>query len=304
MRRFLLAIVAVAALSMAGTTLALANGGPHGGYQSTDATTKMNSEDACAGCHRAHTGYSSLLKISSEYGLCTSCHASAGAATTDVVDGTLSGGGNLNGGLFNVATTGATSIHTVNTGVTTVPDYNATDTMGSGTGTLTRALNCTSCHDPHGNANYRMLLGGLDGKATVSVTSNETVASYTATNWATGTTQFCASCHNLDKVSSATGDSSGVHRHFVDVQLSTYGGSQGPLTTILPMQNSTPGTVSNAVVVCMTCHKPHGTSVTNLGTNNYSAGVTIANVSIDTTGNPTYLLRMNNRGVCEDCHKK
>ena len=57
-----LALVAVLGLSV---NVARADNGPHGGYTPTT--------DACAGCHRAHTGVGDpLLKASTSYALCIS----------------------------------------------------------------------------------------------------------------------------------------------------------------------------------------------------------------------------------------
>jgi hypothetical protein len=52
LKRFSLALVLVAALSLALASNAYANFGPHGGY--------ANDTDACAGCHRAHTSFSTV----------------------------------------------------------------------------------------------------------------------------------------------------------------------------------------------------------------------------------------------------
>ncbi|HUI89490.1 MAG TPA: cytochrome c3 family protein [Anaerolineales bacterium] len=85
MKKLFFALVIGLLFIAALTTTALADNGPHGGT----AFTSSGSMDACASCHRAHTaqtGNSTLLKASSIYGLCTSCHDGTGAYT-DVVDG-------------------------------------------------------------------------------------------------------------------------------------------------------------------------------------------------------------------------
>ncbi len=81
MKRILIVTVAGLILAFATTGLALANGGPHGGYTPTT--------DACAGCHRAHTATGpNLLMVSSGYDLCISCHGATGTgANTNVDDG-------------------------------------------------------------------------------------------------------------------------------------------------------------------------------------------------------------------------
>jgi predicted CXXCH cytochrome family protein len=94
---FILLAVAVLGLLMSGT--ALANFGPHGGY-ATDT-------DACAGCHRAHTSFSSItwkdsfdtshsaLLVSNASNMsqfCNACHGDGKpGAGTNVVGGTFNG---------------------------------------------------------------------------------------------------------------------------------------------------------------------------------------------------------------------
>lgn len=308
MRKLMLALASVVALSLMGATVAFANGGPHGGY-----TTTNNDEDKCAGCHRAHSGYGRMLKVDGASALCDSCHNGTGVTHTNTRDGTDPGnaGAALNGGKFNAAT----SIHDVYSGtVTSVPD-------STGTKVLARPLSCASCHDPHGRVfdgtgnlvynygptvpagdveQYRMLTGYNGIAETVQVASNETTKDYTLQQWKSGTTQFCGSCHDLNMQLRDT-NYAGVARHPVDVTLQNYVDDVkgSALTTSLPLQHPTAAAADNQVV-CLTCHKPHGTTVTDAGS--YSSGVTAQSPVVDTSN--SYLLRMNNRGVCQDCHKK
>ena len=52
LKRFSFVLVLSAALVLAFASGAYANFGPHGGY--------VNDTDACAGCHRAHTSFSTV----------------------------------------------------------------------------------------------------------------------------------------------------------------------------------------------------------------------------------------------------
>ena len=335
MRKLILALISATALSLMGAVVAFADGGPHGGYNSATGT-----EDACAACHRAHAGFGRMLKANSVTGLCTSCHDGS-VADTDVQGGTYMGGAightggqgtngaALNGGAF---VTGVTSTHSLGSTYTTVPDATSK--------TIAGGLSCSRCHDPHGRrwngtnlvhdygANpslyaeqYRMLVGysatgysSGDSAANVKVESNEgTTKSYTANNWKLGVNSFCTSCHDLDMQGRDTGYA-GVAKHPVGVSLATYGSdiwTGWTLTTSLPTENPLGSVGSDSTVVCMTCHKPHGT--TAVATGGYSSGVTPASIQtlsssvmgmgITDTGN-SYLLRKDNRGVCQDCHKK
>jgi predicted CXXCH cytochrome family protein len=162
-------------LVLAGVTLASwataasANAGPHP-YNFTLKTS------ACGGCHRAHTAVgSNLLKAESVYSLCTSCHG--GLVATDVIHGVLQGATNtdgvtprkLNGGGF-VQQNGAnvTSRHKVagvpingtpfSGNVAAFGSQNGDGVPASDVGVgVSGVLECTSCHNPHGSTNYRIL---------------------------------------------------------------------------------------------------------------------------------------------------
>lgn len=151
----------------------------HGGYNATGAGAVTN---RCAGCHRTHTASGDgLIKASTTYGLCTSCHGTTSGL--DVVDGvewqtdgtthaiipnTPPVGGTKGGGFMNsymnttlknppTALKASTSSHKVNgqpnfAGPATVWGIGA---IGSGAGSQV-TLECISCHDPHGGS------GGVD----------------------------------------------------------------------------------------------------------------------------------------------
>lgn len=182
-------IIAVLALMFAFASVAFADNGPHGnfGARDTSATT-----DACAGCHRAHTGTADpLLRFGgNEYQFCTTCHGSGTqGAYTNVQDGVIGTPGayyqsaystsaqisttyGLNGGGFEnmkmyvpangtwSAAAAVTSKHRVE-GLGGVTGQTVTAWGGGSTGPgLGGTLKCTSCHDPHGSPNYRILRGG------------------------------------------------------------------------------------------------------------------------------------------------
>lgn len=180
MKKYLIALVLGLVLLLAlATTVALADNGPHGGFAANT--------DACASCHRIHSAKSAdgfLLVQSDIYELCTSCHDGSGAYT-NVVDGTYASGsyavgtaseGDANNPLFGggfenntmlhegfnqnfydtalvAVSEPVTSSHKVD-GATAGPVWGAgnygTNTPSSGVLTL----ECTSCHNPHGNAGH------------------------------------------------------------------------------------------------------------------------------------------------------
>jgi len=188
-KRLSLALILVALLALVLPTAAFANFAIHGNYVSDD--------DACAGCHRAHTSISSvtwqdagqndhsaLLSVSSAtmWQFCYACHDATGqGADTNVQQGVYEGSlygeqfAVLNGGGFeSLDTTVVTSTHIYQ-------DPNGWGAYGGGyfgqgkvgaDGQIpgenlgeseTIPMSCTTCHDPHGSSNYRILKAMVNG---------------------------------------------------------------------------------------------------------------------------------------------
>ena len=159
------------------------------------ATMGQAGGDRCASCHRAHTAEAEMLLKAAQPSLCFSCHDGTGAQT-DVVDGKGPLGAGLRGGGFTYALIdGAGAKKTMGTvpGAHGLPiaseivpvlasgaavtskhqiDGTTAGTMwGNGAisasvaipgktdakGAVAVTLECASCHDPHGNGNYRIL---------------------------------------------------------------------------------------------------------------------------------------------------
>jgi predicted CXXCH cytochrome family protein len=177
---------------MGGVGGAQADNGPHrstAGAEGTTYSVASAGASRCASCHRAHTAKASMLLKEAQPALCYTCHGGGAGATTDVQNGT-SGGNNaaLRGGGFEFALVGAgEAVKTLTTAdpVTGRIGHSATVPVGvaeattskhqidgttSGTmwgngaisatanpGKAAVTLECGSCHDPHGNGNYRIL---------------------------------------------------------------------------------------------------------------------------------------------------
>lgn len=191
----------------------------------------------------------------------------------------------------------------------------------AGAGNVQMLVTCVSCHDAHGARSYRLLTNRVMADVIeyqdptlpgyVQVVSNEVgglnpdqtgyVPNYTERRYRDGMTSWCASCHYLYQqrqsdpaVPFDAADGLGAqirYRHSITVTLSSQG-----LTTSLPLQQPSGYSVTQQPtdkVACITCHYAHGSNVRMIG---YAANVAPTNDSA--------LLRMDNRGVCEDCHKK
>lgn len=321
--------LAVAVLLLGGAGSATADNGPHGGYTATT--------DACAGCHRAHTGVGpSLLVASTAYGLCMTCHGvTSGGAGTDVLDGLwVTGGANtpLKGGGFAFATMNdslttavsstVTSKHAVNgmTGYTgdVIWGIGATN---SGAG-YNFTLECYTCHNPHGKssstnaATYRILrstpkmgtgyagpaLGGVAADVTDVGTKNYTISSGTGNYYGQA---YSAVNDNDGGNGNIATISTWCARCHTRIHASGVGvGSTNSGDNIYTYRHRTDGSNitasdANGAPACLTCHVAHGTTAT-MGT--YSGAVKEPGSTTVNMG--ASLLRLDNRGVCQACHNK
>jgi len=357
--RIALVLMLSGLIAIFATNIAFASNGVHAGPNFPQET------DACAGCHRAHTGVQTglLATGTDKYSFCVSCHDGTGANTNvnggrfEGVEGILPDGTNwntgddgedlkgLNGGGF-VSAAAYTGVASRDTFVATTsrhkivgldagasfPAYGG-GAAGSGPGPAI-ALTCTSCHDAHGIDNadnsdrYRMLLKNVDGVdlsgVNISSWEGDDAEDYTKIQLKSGTTALCAACHDQYMADGQynAGDGQGNterYRHEANGALSLGAGSpktgnnetmsenlnnkdsvtglpvHGGITTVLPVEKQSNASVDVAEadkMVCLTCHQAHGSS---------------ASMSVNSTVLPassSTLLRMNERGVCQDCHQK
>lgn len=187
-KKLMLVLALIALVALAVPAVASANFAIHGNY--------ITDDDACAGCHRAHTSiatvtwsdvaendHSALLVSSASqmWEFCYACHdASSQGADTNVQDGIYEGTlygdqfAILNGGGFdsldNSATTSThmykgSSWGAYGGGFTGAGAVGADGQIaGADTGeSVPIKMDCASCHDPHGSANYRILKSYVNG---------------------------------------------------------------------------------------------------------------------------------------------
>lgn len=280
--------------------------------------------DACGGCHKTHTApYINLVGISTgtvgkndTYDLCMYCHDSVGESRYDVEDGKIqytaagpinykwaSGGGGI---LNNVSIEG---ISVVAEQKAAVSKHNVDLANGStlqsvatkgGSPTHNIDLTCGACHDPHGTGSYRTLKTtistyladditaqtitvGTIANAKTEIANGEETYAYSDGKFNT----FCGACHLNYQQTTVNGDtdykfftaSTAYKRHKLGTLPNTAGNPGYDATKlVLPLDNGT--------VTCITCHFAHGSS---------------ADMTKSGTGP---LLRMDERGVCQNCHNK
>lgn len=341
MRKLVYLVAITLGLLGFGAAPAWADNGPH--YPSSGNTAV----DRCAGCHRAHTAQATYLLRDTQPALCYTCHgAGAGGASTDVFDGVgyagFERGGTtgqaLRGGGFGYALIGsgnATRVTTTNgtttTTTKTVPvlttgaaatsshsvDGSMVTAWGNGAISSTASagtaisLRCGSCHDPHGNGNYRILrpIPNESGATTgVTIADSPTKAYTTSNYWSTDdpnspavdvnyvshgvpatatTTEFianisawCTQCHTRYLAESgsyktSSGDAMYTYRHRSN-------------------QNYKEGGAN-----CITCHVAHGSNASMGGTESGK----VTNPDGSGPAGSSKLLRVDNRGTCNMCHR-
>jgi len=303
--------LALLALTGGGARSASADAGPH--VADSSATP-----DKCAGCHRIHTAQNDMLlkDAGTIQQFCYTCHGTTGPGSDLAVqEGALYGGpsgppyggktavGALRGGGFESArirTDDATedvigtlaapattqSWHTVDG--TTAGTLWGNGAIGSGAGP-SYTMDCASCHDPHGNGQYRILrsVPTGSGAAPVTVTDQPNPKTYGTTNYLymglgvvplTQMSSWCATCHT---------------RYLESVRPPPNSGD-----AIFTFRHRSDGNQNRA---CITCHASHGSNAAMTGS--YSSTVEWPGGGAGTTdNNNSRLLKMDNRGICLKCH--
>jgi predicted CXXCH cytochrome family protein len=219
------------------------------------------------------------------------------------------------------------SRHTLET-LTTLWGNGAIGTVGAGP---SYTLECTSCHDPHGNGNYRILrtipTGSGGAGYTIPDTYPKTPTDYTVDNYGkmqfgalpanlpagstpapgasilVDTSAWCAQCHTrylAARRAALPADASRVDSGDVIYTFRHTSAGWGNSSAIPPVAS-----FNNRA--CITCHATHGSNAQMPGGatgTTYSSTVPWPDGSL-VNPNDTQrasMLKMDNRGMCRKCH--
>lgn len=263
--------------------------------------TTHNSQDGTTANPDSPSGSGHLLRYSTATDVCLSCHATTNGAVMGADP--LNPPPELGGGNFvfllednindriegNPPPIGGNhaghNVASVAWGVPVDPDYS----VAPGGAFPSADLTCTSCHDPHGNVNFRMLRGigktNLAGFRFVNpapeaigislLFGQESQSNHTA--YKSGWTAWCANCHGFYHEQSIRGFDHPVDRLLEQDFADAYNRYNGPndvtggdfATAYLaevPLEDpamttsTVSGATTNSRLSCMTCHRAHATS--------------------------------------------
>jgi predicted CXXCH cytochrome family protein len=278
--------------------------------------------DTCAICHRLHAAQTPYLQKESETELCYTCHGASGTGSNlDVQDGVgyskseRSGTpGALRGGGFKYALIdsaspsgqgsggsdpgGVVPVLSAGAPVTSAHSVNESSQTAWGNGPIsaevnygkTISLRCGSCHDPHGNGDYRILrpIPKESGAASPGVRIPDAATKlYTTENYWNVTdenapgfiakiSEWCATCHTRYLSSTSyteSGDAAFTLRHI----------SNG----------TTQGSPS-----CIQCHVAHGSNASAAE----AGSLAVHTPQAVPSGPGSRLLRIDDKGACRMCH--
>lgn len=317
----------------------------------------------CNGCHTMHNiengalvdpdspnGNPWLLKDDTPSDVCLSCHAtSAGSllSPSPLDPPPNKGGGNfaflrednLNDGSGSALSpipgdAAGHNLHAPGHGL--APD--ATLARSPGGNYPTASMACTSCHDPHGNTNFRMLYGAGQIRQgnfffsnpapdalglPVSDASAETNSSHTA--YRGRMSEWCGNCHGNIHAAGSGGNLSfkhptgkalgagiaGIYNRYNGTSSPTGGSQATAYLAQIPFEDAamttvgTAGPSSGSRVMCLTCHRAHASSAPNAG--RWDFNVTFLSedgVQSGSYGLPNPYGNPGQRSLCNKCHGK
>ncbi len=308
----------------------------------------------CNGCHTMHNSedgapvdpagpHAWLLKAATPSDVCLGCHANGlGAVFVDdpLAPATERGAGNftfllednINDGHGGASEPilGHAAGHSV---VAPSKGVGADPVLGMAPGGTfpSSELGCSSCHDPHGNANFRLLYGPgsvQDGLYTFTMAApdadglslfgaGESNSNHTA--YRGGMSGWCANCHGdyhqsaelIHPAGEPVGGTiastynlyNGTDDQLGGVQATAYLAAV-PFEDATAAVGSTAGPSAGSQVSCITCHRAHATSAPNAGRWDFNV------TGLEEDGHESGSYKIPNpysvyqRSLCNKCHNK
>jgi hypothetical protein len=314
----------------------------------------------CSGCHTMHNsqngvpvdtlhpnGNAFLLNYATPSDVCLSCHGNERGIELPNITYTVTapppqtGAGSfiflLEDNLYDGRTgtrPGSTAGHNLNApsrGVST----DGTLMTSPGGDYPSSAMGCSSCHDPHGNTNFRLLYGIGEVKAGgvtfanaaplaegLSYSTPETNSAHTA--YHSGMSAWCGNCHGDfhneagGRLEHPSGSNMGgtIAGNYGRYNGTAHYNSGSPATSYLaavPFEDpanttsSTAGPSASSQVSCISCHRAHATSAPDNGRWDFNVtwlsddGVKSGSYPIPNPYGPDVQIQ---RSLCNKCHVK
>lgn len=276
---------------------------------------------ACSACHIMHNsqdgvlidpnnpdGNVNMLRSDNVSDICLSCHADNYGAvfgSNPLLPPPEKGAGNfvfllednINDGADGLTNpiSGAHAGHNIVSqmmGTSADPNY----VVAPGGSFPSDKLTCTSCHDPHGNTNYRQLYGAVEVQGGLYTFTNEApvaegisllIGEESETNhnaYISGMSAWCGNCHGA-YLNEHNPSSSFNHETLTTIEnnvinhYNRYNGTADPIGATysnaylaeVPFEDaantttSTTGMSATSQIMCVSCHRAHGSSAPYAG---------------------------------------
>jgi hypothetical protein len=310
---------------------------------------------ACNGCHTMHNsehgvlvdpdspnGNTNLLIDETPSDVCLSCHSVSGSrgvfADDPLAPNTLNGGGDFvfltedflqnNRGHILTGDNAGHNINAPSKGVGT--DLTLLVAPGDLTSPFPSAsLGCSSCHNPHGNQNFRLLYGvgqiqknlfTFEYPAPIAEKKGSGAeANDNHTAYKSGMSAWCGNCHGefhanntklIHKSGMAMGGTADVYNRYNGTTNPTSAVQATSYLAAVPFEDpantptSTTGPSGTSQVMCLSCHRAHASSGPFSGRWDFNETYLVEDGTVEGSYAIPNPYDDNQRSLCNKCHNK